>query len=257
MQPDDVVGKEIAENLARWGQPYPPPAMNGTASNIPVSLENAGIFARLTDRSRKVINQAHKDAEKLNLAMVYSDILLQAIVREQGSVAWAALKNLGLLEPILAHKRIGTPMAGLTAATIPLFHEVKSAVENAGKIATAIGHPYIGTEHILLGLLEQPDCVAVAIMSKHVKLATVRAEVLDLLGCADPKEPVMSQPVNINAIVLGSRVQHRLHHEIKGTVAGLIIYLYKEPKAIVEAVHNGRFNSAEIPLAALELIPKE
>lgn len=223
--------------------------MNGTASNIPVDVSNAGVFARLTDRARRVINQAHKDAEKLNHAMVYSDMLLQAIARESGSVAWAALQNLELLEHVLTHKPKNALMAGPPPYLMPLFHDVKSALENAGKIATAIGHPYIGTEHILLGLLEQPHCVAVEIMAKHVKPETIRNEVLDLLGCADPKEKPMPEEIK-----LGSRVQNRLYPHIQGTVVAITTYLYGTAEIRVSSSVDFRIQEYTGPIEAFALL---
>lgn len=256
MDPNTVVGKEIAEFLSQFGYPYPPRG-GGTASNVPVDMSNAGILARLTDRSLRVINQAHKDTEKLNQSLVYSDVLLQAIAREQGSVAHLALQNLDLLDPILAHKPTSGPAR--VPGPLPLFRDVKNALEKAGAIATSLGHPYIGVEHILLGLLEQPDSTALGIMATHVKKEIIRAEVLDLLGCFDPniprkqKEPVVKQP-----ITLGVFVQHRTHAQLRGTVTEITTQLYGPPKAGIEGISpDGRLQQMSDYLEAFEITTKK
>ncbi len=150
------------------------------------------MFDRFTDRARKVMGLARQEAQRLNHEFIGTEHILLGLVQEGSGVAANVLKNLDV-----DLKKIRTEVERLvkagpnmvTLGQLPFTPRAKKVLELALEEASSLGHNYIGTEHILLGLIKEKDGKAAKVLTNlNVKLETVREEVLDFLG-AEPAKP--------------------------------------------------------------------
>jgi len=148
------------------------------------------MFNRFTERARKVIILAKEEARRFNHDYIGTEHILLGLIREGEGVAAAVLQKLGLsLENIrLEIEKLVQP--GPTTqiiGDIPFTPRAKKALELAAEEARSLGHNYIGTEHLLLGLLREGEGVASQVLlNLGLDLNTVRNEVMELLGSALP-----------------------------------------------------------------------
>lgn len=154
-----------------------------------------------TDRARRVITLAQKESEQAKHGHIGTEHLLLGLITESNGVAKAALTNLTTEDEIRAEfKKLGNvqdargTLYGMLSGLTP---QAIRACEQAGKEALALGHPYTGTEHLLLGLIADKDAIAVAILlNLGVDLAELRKEVMTLLGLAEaPASASDSAPI--------------------------------------------------------------
>jgi ATP-dependent Clp protease ATP-binding subunit ClpC len=148
------------------------------------------MFNRFTERARKVIILAKEEARRFNHDYIGTEHILLGLVREGEGVAAAVLQKLGVsLENIrLEIEKLVQP--GPTTqiiGDIPFTPRAKKALELAAEEARSLGHNYIGTEHLLLGLIKENEGVASQVLlNLGLDLNTVRNEVMELLGSALP-----------------------------------------------------------------------
>jgi ATP-dependent Clp protease ATP-binding subunit ClpC len=147
------------------------------------------MFDKFTDRARKIIQLAQKEAERFRHDYIGTEHLLLGLVKEGSGVAVTALNNLSVdVEKVRkeVEKLVVVSDKPAPAGPLPFTPQAKRVLELASEEARALGHPYIGTEHILLGLLAEQDSVAAQVLiNLDLKLEDVRNEILDLLGAAD------------------------------------------------------------------------
>ncbi len=147
------------------------------------------MFDKFTDRARKIISLAQKEAERFKHDYIGTEHLLLGLVKEGSGVAVTALNNLGIdVEKVRreVEKLVAPAEKPGPSGPLPFTPQAKRVLELASEEARALGHPYIGTEHILLGLLSEQDSVAAQVLiNLDVKLEDVRNEILDLLGAGD------------------------------------------------------------------------
>ncbi|MEK7413035.1 MAG: ATP-dependent Clp protease ATP-binding subunit [Planctomycetota bacterium] len=147
------------------------------------------MFDKFTDRARKIISLAQKEAERFHHDYIGTEHLLLGLVKEGSGVAVTALNNLGIdVEKVRreVEKLVKPTEKSGPSGPLPFTPQAKRVLELASEEARALGHPYIGTEHILLGLLSEQDSVAAQVLiNLQVKLEDVRNEILDLLGAGD------------------------------------------------------------------------
>jgi len=150
------------------------------------------MFERFTDRARRSLFLSQEEARLLNHNYVGTEHLLLGLVSEGQGVAPKALQSLGiLLEAVRAQVEeiIGQ---GQTAPRghIPFTPGAKKVLELSLREATQLGHSYIGTEHLLLGLLREGEGVAAQVLVKlGADLSRVRQQVIQLLsGSAGGRE---------------------------------------------------------------------
>jgi ATP-dependent Clp protease ATP-binding subunit ClpC len=120
------------------------------------------MFDRFTDRARKVMGYARQEAERFNHDYIGTEHILLGLIREGGGVAAAVLENLGLeLERIKLEVEKSITMGGgtLTLGEVPFTPRAKRVLELAVEEAQSLGHNYIGTEHLLLGLIREGEGV--------------------------------------------------------------------------------------------------
>ncbi len=156
-------------------------------------------FDKFTERVRKVLTLAHQEAVELKHNYIGTEHLLLGLVREGEGVAAKVLTNLGVelnkvRDTVVAiigygNKDIApTELFGLTPRS-------KKVIELAVKEAQLLGHHYIGTEHMLLGLIrEGEDIAARVLMDMGVQLEQVRSETLRVLGELQARE-IIPPPV--------------------------------------------------------------
>ncbi|HEX6675089.1 MAG TPA: ATP-dependent Clp protease ATP-binding subunit [Actinomycetes bacterium] len=150
------------------------------------------MFERFTDRARRVVVLAQEEARLLNHNYIGTEHILLGLIHEGEGVAAKALESLGIsLEAVRAQVEeiIGQ---GQTAPTghIPFTPRAKKVLELSLREALQLGHNYIGTEHILLGLIREGEGVAAQVLVKlGADLSRVRQQVIQLLsGYAGGKE---------------------------------------------------------------------
>src|SRR3984957_7183889 len=146
----------------------------------------AGMYERFTDRARKVMQLANQEAQRFNHEYIGTEHILLGLVKEGSGVAANVLKNLDVdLRKIRleVEKIVQSGPDMVTMGKLPQTPRAKKVIEYAMEEARNLNHNYVGTEHLLLGLLrEQEGVAAQVLMNLGMKLEDVREEVLNLLG---------------------------------------------------------------------------
>ncbi|MGD9648918.1 MAG: Clp protease N-terminal domain-containing protein, partial [Pirellulales bacterium] len=144
------------------------------------------MYERFTDRARKVMQLANQEAQRFNHEYIGTEHVLLGLIKEGSGVAANVLKNLDVdLRKIRleVEKLVQSGPDMVTMGKLPQTPRAKKVIEYSMEEARALGHNYVGTEHILLGLLrEQEGVAAQVLMNLGLKLEDVREEVLNLLG---------------------------------------------------------------------------
>ncbi|GMU33789.1 MAG: ATP-dependent Clp protease ATP-binding subunit [Planctomycetia bacterium] len=150
------------------------------------------MFERFTDRARKVMALANQEAQRFNHEYIGTEHILLGLVKEGSGVGANVLKNLeiDLRKVRMEVERLvksGPDM--VTMGKLPQTPRAKKVIEFAIEEARNLNHNYVGTEHLLLGLLREQDGVAAQVlMNIGIKLEEVREEVLNLLGAGVENE---------------------------------------------------------------------
>src|SRR3990170_7981838 len=149
-------------------------------------------FDKFTERARKVLQLAQEEAQRFNHNYIGTEHLLLGLVREGDGVAAKVLGNLGVeLNKVRSAVEfiIGRGDRS-TSGEIGLTPRAKKVIELAVDEARRLNHSYIGTEHLLLGMLREGEGIAWAVLqSLGVSLDQARKEVLRLLIGGNPRSP--------------------------------------------------------------------
>src|SRR5437879_1069659 len=146
------------------------------------------MYERFTDRARKVMQLANQEAQRFNHEYIGTEHILLGLVKEGSGVAANVLKNLDIdlrkirleVEKNVQHGPGGDQVV---MGRLPHTPRAKKVIEYSVEEARNLNHNYVGTEHLLLGLLrEQEGVAAQVLMNLGLKLEDVREEVLNLLG---------------------------------------------------------------------------
>jgi len=143
------------------------------------------MFERFTDRARRVVVLAQEEARLLNHNYIGTEHILLGLIHEGEGVAARALESLGIsLERVREQVEEIIGKGGtLPSGHIPFTPRAKKVLELSLREALQLGHNYIGTEHILLGLIREGEGVAAQVLSKlGADLAKVRQHVIQLLS---------------------------------------------------------------------------
>jgi ATP-dependent Clp protease ATP-binding subunit ClpC len=144
------------------------------------------MFDRFTDRAKKVMNLARQEAQRFNHEYLGTEHVLLGLVQEGSGVAANVLKQMGVdLAKIRTEVEniVKTGPSMVTMGQLPFTPRAKKVLELSLEEASNLGHNYIGTEHLLLGLIKENEGIAAQVlMNLGVKLEEVREEVLDFLG---------------------------------------------------------------------------
>jgi ATP-dependent Clp protease ATP-binding subunit ClpC len=162
------------------------------------------MFQRFTDKARRTVVLAQEEARALRHDHIGAEHLLLGLLRESAGVAATVLTSLGInlaeARARVASRRPAEPQAPgrtPTAGHIPFTPEAKRILELAFREAMQLGHDYIGTEHILLGLVREPGCQAVAIL---YQLGADRAAITNRVLELRPAAPARPHPARTEAL---------------------------------------------------------
>ena len=142
------------------------------------------MFERFTDRARRVVVQAQEEARTLNHHYIGSEHILLGLIREGEGVGAKALESLGISLDTARQQVQQIIGQGQHAPSghIPFTPQAKKVLELSLSESKALGHHYIGTEHILLGLIREGDGVAAQVLANlGADLTRVRQQVIELL----------------------------------------------------------------------------
>ena len=143
------------------------------------------LFERFTDRARRVVVLAQEEARLLNHSYIGTEHILLGLIHEGEGVAAKALDSLSIsLDAVRAQVEEIIGQGGSSpSGHIPFTPRAKKVLELSLREALQLGHNYIGTEHILLGLLREGEGVATQVLQKlGADLGRVRQQVIQLLS---------------------------------------------------------------------------
>ncbi|WP_029069074.1 ATP-dependent Clp protease ATP-binding subunit [Jonesia quinghaiensis] len=150
------------------------------------------MFERFTDRARRVVVLAQEEARMLNHNYIGTEHILLGLIHEGEGVAAKALESLGISLDAVRSQVTEIIGEGQQAPSghIPFTPRAKKVLELSLREALQLGHNYIGTEHILLGLIREGEGVAAQVLTKlGADLNRVRQQVIQLLSGYQGKEP--------------------------------------------------------------------
>jgi len=166
-----------------------PPDCLSRGPEIPLDLKGASggpMFGKFTERSRKVMSLARQEAQRFGDEFIGTDHILLGIILERGGVASKILQNLNVDPRRVRHeleKLVKPTTASVTLGLLPFSPRSKRVIELACEAAARLGHDVIGTEHLLIGLLEEGEGHgAQVLMSLGLRLDEVRRMMLEFLG---------------------------------------------------------------------------
>jgi len=139
---------------------------------------------RFTQRARRVLSLAQEEAERLQHSYIGTEHLLLGLMREEGGVAGRVLRDLGLDQRRVEELVERMTRAGQRTqnARLDLSPGTKKVLELAVDEARRMGHHYIGTEHLLLGLVRQSEGIAIDVL-KRLTLAPKKYAVRLAVSC--------------------------------------------------------------------------
>lgn len=142
------------------------------------------MFGRFTERAQKVLSLAQEEAVRLGHNSIGTEHILLGLVREDEGIASKALVGLGLgLEKVQKEVEALIPKSSGQPLNIAYTPRAKKVIELSMDEARKLGHTYVGTEHILLGLIREGEGIAARVLNNlGVSLNKARQQVLQLLG---------------------------------------------------------------------------
>src|SRR5216684_7441739 len=149
------------------------------------SVRGHEMFERFTDRARRVVVLAQEEARMLGHTYIGTEHILLGLIHEGEGVAAKALESLGISQQAVRQQveEIIGPGQQAPSGHIPFTPRAKKVLELALREALQLGHNYIGTEHILLGLIREGEGVAAQVLQKlGADLNRVRQQVIQLLS---------------------------------------------------------------------------
>jgi ATP-dependent Clp protease ATP-binding subunit ClpC len=156
------------------------------------------MFERFTAYARRAVVTAQEEARELNHNYIGTEHILLALLRrpeglpnQDDGIASAVLEEFGMSRDVVREEvieKVGIGKGKAKTGHIPFTPRAKKVLELALREALQLHHTYIGTEHLLLGLIREDEGVAVQIMRKHADLLALRAAVLDRVPAGDRDE---------------------------------------------------------------------
>jgi len=153
------------------------------------------VLAGLTPRARKAISLAKAEAQGLRHDYIGTEHLLMGLILEGEGVAGIALRNLGVqIEPARVElAKLVQPGTGPARERLPITPRLGQAIHEGRMSAGKLGHDYVGTEHLLLGMLDIPSAGAEIVKNLGLTTQTVRGEIMRLIKAAPGKaEPALT-----------------------------------------------------------------
>ncbi len=204
---------------------------------------------RFTQRARRVLSFAHQEAERARHTNIGTEHLLFGLIDEEGGVASRVLHELGLTSDRVREMigQVTTPSTNFDPNRVELASETQKALEFAVEEARRLGHHYIGTEHILLGLVRE-NCIAMEVLRRlditgdHIRRQTRRVlnesaaqshrrtQVLIIHRSDDETKETVAKYVEglgLNAAILNEQASRGMtfNERFKVTLMGLTLWL--------------------------------
>ncbi len=177
-----------------------------------------------TDRARRALTLANQEAQRLAHDHIGTEHLLLGIVKEGSGLAAIVLQQFRIDLTTVRHEveKLGHGPSRTSPLKLEHTERLRRVLDYAQSEAAALSHNYVGTEHLLLGLLQEPEGTAARVLAKlDLKLDLVRASVLNLLGKAPlSKEPLLTQAMNDLALHLAD---HPIEPETARRIADALI----------------------------------
>jgi len=154
------------------------------------------MFERFTEQARQVVVLAQEEARSLRHDYIGTEHLLLGLLREEGGLAARALRGLDIHDERVRAEvvRIVGPREEVTSGRFPFTPRAKKVLELALREALSLGHNYIGTEHLLLGLARENDGIAARILLDFdADWEKIRNEVIRMLAAA-PRPSSVRRP---------------------------------------------------------------
>ena len=146
------------------------------------------MFNRFTNRARQVVILARGEADRFNHSYVGTEHLLLGLIKLGQGIAVNVLRKMGVDFEVVRNeisKAVPPGPETKQIGDLPLTTGAKKVIEYAVEDAQKLGHSYVGTEHLLLGLLREEEGIAARILSNlNVDINKVREEILNELGAA-------------------------------------------------------------------------
>jgi ATP-dependent Clp protease ATP-binding subunit ClpC len=159
------------------------------------------MLEKFTDRARKVMALANQEAQRFNNDVIDTEHILLGLVKEGYGVGATVLKNFDVDIKRLrreVEKHVKKRPETVTMDKLPYTPLAKKVIEYAIEETRALNHNYVGTEHILLGLLRETEGLAAQVLlNMGLKLEDVRLEVLSLLGVVDTRSLESTTPLTL------------------------------------------------------------
>ena len=150
------------------------------------------MFERFTDRARRVVVLAQEEARMLNHDYIGTEHILLGLIHEGHGVAAGALEALGITDEAVRQQIeeiVGRGKKPARSGHIPFTPRAKKSLELSLREALQLGHNYIGTEHILLGLIREGEGPAAQVLTAMgADLDMVREQVIEILHDRQPKD---------------------------------------------------------------------
>ncbi|RNG27447.1 ATP-dependent Clp protease ATP-binding subunit [Streptomyces botrytidirepellens] len=159
------------------------------------AVSGSEFFGRFTDLARQALMEGQESARKLNHNHLGTEHILLGLFAVEG-VAVTALHNLGISHDAVREQLLRTAGFGTKPPTgsIPFTVRAKKALEMALKDALTLGHNYIGTEHLLLGLMRESEGAGAQLLRGFAPQEQVRGEVIRLLAAPAPALAPVPEP---------------------------------------------------------------
>ena len=216
------------------------------------------MFERFTEQARRVLFFSRYEASQLGSSVIDTEHLLLGLIHEPKGLIVRLFADAGIALDELREevpRRVGVGSKVSTSVEIPFSAAVKRALQYADEEAGGLRHGYIGTEHLLLGLLrEQHSIAADVLMSRGLRIGAVREQIVELLRRGEQPGHPGPPPTPANTFkwpwlrFVPSRIVHILYSELKppqqpvtnhsGT--GLQAYGHTLTEAVVQAWRGNR-----------------
>ena len=164
------------------------------------------MFERFTEKARRTIFFARYEASQYGSPSIDTEYLLLGLLREDQQLARRLMKPFGSLESlreeIETHITRGERIS--TSVEMPLSPRCRRILRHAAEEAERLGHKHVGTEHLLLGILTEPDCLAAQVLTKRgLDLDQLREEFSRQVSTppAQPAEPVGAPVVRLTTLL--------------------------------------------------------
>jgi ATP-dependent Clp protease ATP-binding subunit ClpA len=210
------------------------------------------MYERFTDRARRVMQLANEEAQRFNHEYIGTEHILLGLVKENSGVAANVLKNLDVDLVKVRREVVKIIQAGphaIQLGRMPQTPRAKKVIEYAIEEARKLNHNYVGTEHLLLGLLREDEGVASQVlMNLGLRLEDVRAEVRRLLGqlpteCSPDDESLTSTDPDVRIDVPAKETD-------KSTRIGVAIAAFDQIITVLNDMKEGAVSAQDFEWAA-------